>query len=149
MREIFVSDGSIFVDALTDAGNIAYKESAIELISLFFKYNISGKPIAYIPAEAFIKIKSFFEKIGKTNTISLITQIVGIDSSTIDRQPKVKVSEAMCLLAYKSTLSPANVRLVTNDENTFKRLVEDGGLFFVINSKDAVSIIKHSSFKAD
>jgi len=55
----------------------------------------------------------------------------------------------MGLLAYKFTFSPSNVRLITNDKNIFKKLMRNERLFFVANSKEAVDIIRHDSFKTD
>lgn len=147
MRGIFIVDGSIFIDGLVPEGKKPeFENSAKELINHLFKHKISGNSIAYMPAEAYIKLMHFFLDKGRVQTISLITNIIEIDATTYRGGENLSVSEAMEKLAYQLTLTPCKVYLITNSPNTYKKILQSERMFFVCNSKDALNIIAHPSF---
>ena len=143
MRDVFIIDNSIFEDALTEDGRKEFKESSTELLNLLFKFKLDNITIGYIPEEAYKKFVNYFIKLNKTKTISLISEIVDVEPPIKNGQ---KVFEAISNLAYKFTLIPQKSYLVTNNPLTFQRLLQSDRMFYVINSNDAVKIIKHPNF---
>lgn len=147
MRDIFIIDQSIFIDALTEKGNKNYQESSRELVKHLFRYKISGITIAYMPAEALDKLFRFFLTLEKLQSISMISNIIGMDSTTFKEDDlDLKIPEAMTRLAYKFTLTPYKVYLVTNNKRVYENLISDGTIFSVFDSKEAVNIITHPNF---
>lgn len=147
MKDIFIIDGSIFIDGLVSEGkNPRLESSARELINHLFKYKISGKNIAFMPAEAYIKLMKFFLEKEKVQSISLISNIIEIDTTTYRGGENLSVPEAMGKLAYKLTLSPCKVYLITNSPKTYNKILQSDRLFFVCNSEDALKIITHETF---
>jgi len=149
MRDIFVIDHSVFIDALTEKGDSEYQESSRELIKHLFRYKISGINIAYMPAEALDKLFRYFLLLGKLHSISMISNIVAMDSTTFrDKNLNLSIPEAMTRLAYKFTLSPSKVYLITNNKRVYGSLLEDNTIFSVFDSKRAGDIITHPNFLA-
>ena len=147
MRDVFVIDQSIFIDALTEKGDKNYQDSSRELIKHLFRYKLSGVTIAYMPAEALDKLFRFFLNLEKLQSISMISNIVGMDSTTFkDRSLNLSIPDAMSRLAYKLTLSPYKIYLVTNNKRVYNTLLGDTSTFFVADSKKAVDIITHPNF---
>ena len=143
MRDVFVIDNSIFDDALTDDSRSDLVESSKQLINEFFKLKLEGSTVAYIPQMAYVKFQKYFNNLGKTKTIALIGNIIEVSSSA-----KVynKLDDAILDLAYKLTLTPCKVILVTNNQNMYKKLLSSDRNFYIANSKEALSIINHPNF---
>lgn len=148
MRDIFVIDSSVFIDAFTNKANPQYKQSAKDLMRHLFRNKMFNKNVGRIPWEVFDTLYSHFMKIGKTKTIKKVLKIVEPDFTTFkNNDSKLTVREAILKLAYRLSIKPeTKLHLITNDPKMRDELLKEKTIFFVIDSNDAVNIITHPNF---
>ena len=145
MRDLFIIDNSVFEDALVDeTERIGFKESSKEFINEIFKLTLNGITSGHIPKKAYDGFVSYFTKLGNTGAISLMSEIFSIENPT--RNDESSIVQALQNLAYKFTLTSYKSILVTNNKTIFEKLATSNKTFYVVNSKQALGIIRHKNF---
>ena len=139
MSSLLILCPSIFNDAFRTDYETDYRDSAKDIVNSCFKHKLKNNPIAYTTGEVFKKLQD--TKLGKTESIKWIPEVIDIDFKTLSA-PNLNLDVENSLLRLAGSKCTKNqVYLVTNKQSFQKRIIEEGYTFYVVDSKKAVNFL--------